>query len=74
MKTQKLSFNAISGVLSRSEMKKIMAGSGGSGTCSGSCDYKDTKTGHTTTGTCRVCEVDWCKGDCYCSNGIGSCS
>ncbi len=31
MKTQKLSFNAISGVMSRSEMKSIMAGSGNSG-------------------------------------------
>ncbi len=33
MKTQKLSFNAISGVLSRSEMKKIMAGSNNDATC-----------------------------------------
>ncbi len=38
MKTQKLSFNAISGVLSRSEMKKIMAGSG-------TCQTLDTPPG-----------------------------
>ena len=63
MKTQKLSFNAISGVLSRSEMKKIMAGSGDDGSgcpCYGQdCFWTDSKGCGTThfigssEGNCR---------------------
>jgi natural product precursor len=65
MKLKKMSLANMQGKMSRSEMKTIM---GGSSSCSGTCNY------NTTPGTCKVCEVDWCKGLCYCSNGIGSCA
>lgn len=41
MKTKKLSFKEISGVMSRSEMKKIMAGSG-TGACPGDGFWTDS--------------------------------
>jgi len=63
MKREKMSLSNLQGKLSRSEMKIIMAGSG----CSGSCNWG------TVTGTCSICQVNWCKGLCYCSNGIGRC-
>lgn len=65
-----MSLASIKGKLSRAEMKKIMAGSGG---CSGSCDYVWTDyqgKKHTTPGVCKTTA----QGYCYCSNGEGSCS
>ena len=63
MNTTKMSLCNIQGKLSRTEMKNIMAGSGSS--CSSSCPQN---------GTCKTCTETWCKGLCYCSNGLGSCS
>lgn len=41
MKTKKMSLKEIQGVLSRAEMKKIMAGSGGGGCSDGNCQGLD---------------------------------
>ena len=65
MQTKKMSLSNMEGKLSRTEMKNIMAGSAG---CSGSCNYGSTP------GTCKICVEAWCKGRCYCSNGMGVCS
>ena len=53
MKTQKLSFNAISGVLSRSEMKKIMAGSSSGEVCSLKACSSDSDCGSGGQCTCK---------------------
>ena len=59
MKTQKMSLANIQGKLSRSEMKNIMAGSGGSGNCSySSCTVYDSLTGQTYSGSCGYLRMD----------------
>ena len=64
MKTKKMSFKNIKDVLSREEMKKIMAGSGGGGAC-GTC------TGH--GGTTEDCATGPVTGVCFCSYTLKSC-
>ncbi len=84
MKTKKLSFSEISGVMSRSEMKKIMAGSGGApgGGCSytfaqgqqATCPPGATPAGCKSLGSGKYdpyCYFD-SSGTCY-SSGTGSC-
>jgi len=73
MKTEKLSLSGIKNVLSRAELKKIMAGSGG-------CVGFGIACNGTTGNTC--CEGYYCNGawggglgTCdYCSNDPGLCS
>lgn len=58
--------------LSKDEMKKIMGGYEPKD-CVGSCDYnwKDYNGNtHTTSGYCAMATGN----NCYCSNGVGSCS
>ncbi len=62
MKTQKMSFGKIKNVLSRDEMKKIMAGSDdGCGTCTG---YRGQQEACVKGAVTQVC---------FCSSTAGSC-
>jgi hypothetical protein len=65
MNGKKMSFANIKNMLSKDEMKKISGGSGSSANCS---TLKCTQGG-----VCRMCEVQWCYGLCYCSNGLSPC-
>lgn len=67
MKTTKMSLASIQGKLSRTEMKNIMAGSGGDGTCGAGCNLSCVLTcnGSTVNGTCSTSPA----GKCYCSAG-----
>jgi hypothetical protein len=62
MKIKKMNFENIKGMLSRDEMKKIMAGSGSQCgvVCSDlfSCDLPGGYTGH--------CHISAANGNCYC--------
>ena len=65
MKTEKISLANIQGKLSRNEMKNIMAGSGGGGTCydgSGGC----------LTG--NACQIDGVDGFCLHISNQGHCN
>lgn len=69
MKTQKMNFKNIKNVLSRSEMKKIMAGSsGGSGGTGGSGG-----AGGGCVDSGQVCDIDLecCPGDHCITIGLG---
>lgn len=57
MKTRKMSLSNIKDVLSREELKMIMAGSGGSGSGCGQCSYN---------GKTANCEKGPVTGGCIC--------
>jgi hypothetical protein len=66
MQTQKLSLGSIKNVLSRAEMKKIMAGSDGGGGCSGdACSGSCTFTSGDCKGKSGTCSTTQ-SGHCVC--------
>lgn len=63
MKTEKLNLKSIKNVLSRAEMKKIMAGSGGGGTGgTDSCPVNTPVYSCYDASTGNVWTVEWCCG------------
>lgn len=65
MKRMKMSLATIEGKLSRTEMKNIMAGSGGAGTCGTKCDQTCKGADGTTCagveGTCNKTSSSPCQ-------------
>ena len=57
MKTEKLSLKAIKNVLSRAEMRKIMAGGSGGGTCGDKCQLEEP-TGCAGNQSCGIIECE----------------
>ena len=71
MQTQKMSLANIQGKLSRSEMKNIMAGSGG-GTCrSGACTVYNSANGQTYSGYCGLWVHTTGSSHCMCVTNLG---
>lgn len=67
MKRLKISLANIQGKLSRTEMKNIMAGSGGAGTCGPNCDQRCWgETGTTCAGVEGTCRKKPSTGQCQC--------
>lgn len=69
MKTVKMSLANLEGKLSRKEMKRIMAGSGGSGSYGGNCDGSvGSWYGNTSMQDCINTIATYCRsgyGHCY---------